>query len=57
MEVPLADAVEAVELGYFFRTAAATRFSAAGHAAPGYASTVAVAQLFGVVVFSDTQGA
>ena len=60
MEVPLADTEEAANLGYFFKTAGATRFTqaASGHQqqTPGYASTVVVAQRFGVVVFSDLQG-
>lgn len=56
MEVPLADAEEAAELGFFFKTAGAARFADGSTDAPGHACTVAVAQRFGVVVFSDLRG-
>lgn len=56
MEVPLLDAGDAEDLGFFWKTAGATRFTDGGAPAPGYASTVAVADRFGVVIFSDLQG-
>lgn len=49
-------AEDAENLGYFWRTAGATRFSEGGAPAAGYASTVVVADRFGVVIFSDLQG-
>jgi hypothetical protein len=57
MQVPSIAAEEAEDFGYFWKTAGSTRFSAeSSTAAPGYASTVAVADQFGVVIFSDLQG-
>lgn len=50
------DAEDAEDYGYFWRTAGATRFTDGGAPAPGYGSSVAVADRFGVVVFSDLQG-
>lgn len=55
--MPSIVAEEAEDFGYFWKTAGSTRFSAeSSTAAPGYASTVAVADKFGVVIFSDLQG-
>lgn len=56
MQVPFVDAEDAEDYGYFWRTAGATRFTDGGAPAPGYGSTVAVADRFGVVLFSDLQG-
>lgn len=56
MEVTRVDAEDAEEQGYFWRAAGATRFTDGGAPAPGYASTVVVADRFGVVIFSDLQG-
>jgi hypothetical protein len=56
MDVPEAKTGDAEGLGFFWKTAGATRFSDGTAPAPGYASTVAVADKFGVVVFSDLQG-
>lgn len=58
MEVPLAEAEEAHQLGYFFKTAGAARFSEAAstYGPPGYAVTLVVAERYSVVVFSDMQG-
>lgn len=50
------DAQDAEEFGFFWKNAGAARFSEGAAAAPGWASTVAVADRFGVVAFSDLQG-
>lgn len=52
----LVDADDAEDVGYFWKNAGATRFTDGGAAAPGYSSTVVVADRFGVVAFSDMQG-
>jgi hypothetical protein len=51
-----ADSEDASELGYFFETAGAIKFSDAAFESPGFASTVVVADRYGVVVYSDLQG-
>lgn len=51
-----ADSEDASELGYFFQTAGAIKFSDAGFESPGFASTVVVADRYGVIVYSDLQG-
>lgn len=56
MQVPSISAEDAEDFGYFWKTAGSTRFSESSTAAPGYASTVAVADQFGVIIFSDLQG-
>lgn len=56
MNLPEVPTEEAEGLGFFWKTAGATRFSDGTAPAPGFASTVAVADKFGVVVFSDLQG-
>lgn len=48
-----AEEAESAELGYFFQTAGAIRFSDAENKAPGFAAAVACAHRYGVVVYSD----
>eukprot|EP00775_Hariotina_reticulata_P007945 gene7945-8143_t len=50
-----ADSEDASELGYFFQTAGAIKFSDASFESPGFASTVVVADRYGVIVYSDLQ--
>jgi len=53
-----AEQEEAPSLGFFFKGAGALKFSAAVETeVPGSSQTVVVADRFGVVVFSDLQGA
>jgi hypothetical protein len=56
MDVPEVGAVEAEGFGFFWKTAGAARFSDEGAPAPGFASAVAVADKFGVVIYSDLKG-
>jgi hypothetical protein len=53
-----AEQEEASNLGFFFKGAGALRFHATAEPeVPGSSQTIAVADRFGVVVFSDLQGA
>lgn len=56
MKVPLVEPGDAEDLGYFWKQAGATRFSTQPTPTPGYGSTVAVADQYGVVMYSDLQG-
>jgi hypothetical protein len=48
-----AEEAESAELGYFFQTAGAIKFSDAENKAPGFADAVACADRYGVVAYSD----
>ena len=60
VEANYVDSQDAAELGFFFTTAAVLRFSSApadAPRAPGSAQAVAVADRYGVLAFSDQNGA